>query len=55
MIQAIHDVSAALAVTEAFYMRIVLAQIRSTTVDLLEVSGMTRDEAVAAMPPVEQG
>lgn len=37
-----------------FSMRVVVAQLRSIAVDLLQATGMSRDEALAALPPLRR-
>ncbi|AUS78951.1 hypothetical protein C1701_11935 [Actinoalloteichus sp. AHMU CJ021] len=38
-----------------FSMRVVVAQLRSVAVDLLQATGMSRDDAVAVLPPLHRG
>ncbi|APU17881.1 MULTISPECIES: FUSC family protein [Actinoalloteichus] len=38
-----------------FSMRVVIAQLRSISVDLLQAGGLSRDEAVAVLPPLRSG
>ncbi len=37
-----------------FSMRVVLAQVRSIAVDLLQATGLSRSEATAALPPLSR-